>query len=140
MKPSIADDEIVKLKRLMYSLSQIPIDSMGDRLEEFDRQCLVDLTRKILSSALSGEVDMNFGKRRKQKLMTLADEDICARLRARQGFMLTDEVARTLRYNPETIYRWIREKGLPATKFRGERIWKFDGARLAEWWEQGTRR
>ncbi|MGO9245171.1 MAG: excisionase family DNA-binding protein [Verrucomicrobiia bacterium] len=40
-----------------------------------------------------------------------------------------------LRYNPDTIYKWIERKRLPAHKVG--RLWKFKATEVDEWVRQG---
>jgi excisionase family DNA binding protein len=53
-------------------------------------------------------------------------------------YLAVSEVAKLLRKHPETIYRHIKEDGLPAIK--DGRRWKIDSAALADWYGNRTTR
>lgn len=46
-----------------------------------------------------------------------------------------DEIAAHLGVNPDTVYKWIERKKLPAHKVG--RLWKFKATEVDEWVRQG---
>ena len=52
-----------------------------------------------------------------------------------ERWLSVDEIAAHLGVNPETIYKWITRKGMPAHKLG--RLWKFQAAEVDEWVRSG---
>ena len=52
-----------------------------------------------------------------------------------ERWLSVDEIAAHLGVNPETIYKWIERKKLPAHKVG--RLWKFKATEVDEWVRQG---
>lgn len=48
-----------------------------------------------------------------------------------ERWLLVDEIAERLGVNPDTIYRWITRKRMPAHQVG--RLWKFNSAGVVEW-------
>ena len=52
-----------------------------------------------------------------------------------ERWLSVEEIAGHLGVNPETIYKWIERKKLPAHKVG--RLWKFKVSQVDEWVQEG---
>lgn len=52
-----------------------------------------------------------------------------------ERWLSVDEIAAHLGVNPDTIYKWITRKGMPAHKLG--RLWKFLASEVDEWIRTG---
>lgn len=52
-----------------------------------------------------------------------------------QRLLSVDEIAAHLGVNPETVYKWITRKGMPAHKLG--RLWKFLASEVDRWVKSG---
>lgn len=54
-----------------------------------------------------------------------------------EEFLTIEEVAKRLKVNKVTIYRWVRKGKLPAVRFG--RIWRISSLRLSELFEDKSK-
>ena len=52
-----------------------------------------------------------------------------------ERWLSVEEIAAHLGVNPDTIYKWITRKGMPAHKL--ERLWKFLASEVDQWVKGG---
>lgn len=52
-----------------------------------------------------------------------------------ERWLSVDEIAAHLGVNPDTIYKWITRKGMPAHKLG--RLWKFLASEVDQWIKNG---
>jgi len=52
-----------------------------------------------------------------------------------ERWLSVDEIAAHMGVNPETVYKWIERKKLPAHKMG--RLWKFKASQVDEWVQTG---
>ena len=52
-----------------------------------------------------------------------------------ERWLSVDEIAAHLGVNPDTVYKWIERKKLPAHKVG--RLWKFKASQVDEWVQAG---
>lgn len=52
-----------------------------------------------------------------------------------ERWLSVDEIAAHMGVNPETVYKWIERKKLPAHKMG--RLWKFKASEVDEWVRNG---
>lgn len=52
-----------------------------------------------------------------------------------ERWLSVDEIAAHLGVNPDTIYKWIQRKKLPAHK--AGRLWKFKASQVDKWVQAG---
>ncbi len=52
-----------------------------------------------------------------------------------ERWLSVDEIAAHLGVNPDTIYKWITRKGMPAHKLG--RLWKFMASEVDDWIRTG---
>jgi len=53
-----------------------------------------------------------------------------------ERWLSVEEIAAHLGVNPDTIYKWIERKSMPAHKVG--RLWKFKASEVDEWVRAGT--
>ena len=53
----------------------------------------------------------------------------------RERWLSVDEIAAHMGVNPDTVYKWIERRKLPAHKMG--RLWKFKASEVDEWVRQG---
>jgi len=53
-----------------------------------------------------------------------------------ERWLSVDEIAAHLGVNPDTIYKWITRKSMPAHKLG--RLWKFLASEVDEWVKRGS--
>ena len=52
-----------------------------------------------------------------------------------ERWLSVDEIAAHMGVNPDTVYKWIERRKLPAHKMG--RLWKFKASEVDEWVRQG---
>lgn len=104
----------------------------ADVLSEFERRVLIDLVRSLAVKPCANDRRSMANDQKGQ--VTPPGEGFCSHLRTIKRWIVTKDVGALLHCHTETVYRRVKQEGLPAVR-DGRRL-KYYPPAIADWLER----
>ena len=90
---------------------------------------------RLVFAGLLGQISLICPPVKRPRLAELDREPLPKKI-MQERWLSVEEIAAHLGVNPDTIYKWIERKSMPAHKVG--RLWKFKASEVDDWVRTGT--